>query len=216
MNSSKSWLLPLTGIVFIALMIIGFIVGGEPPDATHSPQRIAEFYLDNKVRIEIGVLILSLGLVFVLVFGSYLKSVLDDGEGESGVLPRVAYTGLVVFAVGGAIDGTILLAISGAVKDIDPTQVQTLQAFWDNDWLPLGVGITLFTLASGLSIVLHRSLPVWLGWVALVIGVIGVLGVTPVGWVAFPATGLWILVTSVVLLMKERSSAVPAAAAPLA
>ena len=213
MNSSRSWLLPLAGIVFIALMIIGFLIGGDPPDATHSPQKIAEFYLDNKDKVQIAVLILSLGLVFLLVFGSYLKSVLDGGEGESGVLPRVAYTGLVIFAVGGAIDGTILIAISEAVKDIDPTQVQTLQAFWDNDWVPMGLGTTLFTLASGLSIVLHRSLPLWLGWIALVIGV---AGLTPVGWAAFPATGLWIIVTSVLLLMKERSSAVPAAAAPLA
>jgi hypothetical protein len=209
MNTSKSWLLPVTGIVFIVFMIVGFTVGGSPPDATHSPDKIAQYYLDHKDKIQFSVLFLGVAMIFLLVFGSYLRAVLDRGEGESGVLPRVAFAGLVIFATGAAIDGTILIAISEAVKDIDPTGVQTLQALWDNDWVPLGLGVDLFILATGLSIVLHRSLPVWLGWLGLVIGVVGL---TPVGFLAFPATGVWILIASVLLLISERSSAVPSAA----
>ena len=89
---------------------------------------------------------------------------------------------------------------------MEPAQIETLQAFWDNDFLPLAMGIVLFTLGSGISIVLHKSLPVWLGWIAIVLGIVGM---TPIGWVAFMGTGVWILIVSVMLLMSERKVAAP-------
>jgi hypothetical protein len=211
MNHSKAWLLPVTGIVFVALAIIGFLVGGNPPDATHSPAKIAQYYIDHKGGVEAGVLILALALVLLVFFGSYLRTVLDRGEGESGLLSRVAFAGIIIFAAGAAIDGTILFAIAEAVKDIDPTQVQTLQALWDNDFIPFAVGVNLFVVASGLSIVLHKSLPAWLGWIALVLGVIGL---TPLGFISFLGAGAWILIVSVLLLVEGRPTAATAAVSP--
>lgn len=207
MTGSKSSLLPLTGIVFVALMITGFLVGGEPPEAaSHSPAEIVKWYTDNKGSAQLGVLILSIGVVVLVYFASYLKSVLERGDGENGLLSRVAFAGIIVFAVGGAIDGSILFAISEAVDDIGADQVQTLQALWDNDFIPFAIGLSLFISACGLSIVLHKSLPVWLGWVALVLAAVGV---TPIGFVSFIGTGVWILVVSVMLLISERSVATP-------
>jgi hypothetical protein len=199
----------VTGIVFVALMIVGFLVVGTPPDATHSPAKISQYYIDHKGRIQAGVLILGLGIIFLVYFTSYLRTVLDRGEGETGLLSRVAFAGIIIFAVGGAIDGTILFAIAEAVDDIDPTQVQTLQALWDNDFIPFAVGVNLFVVASGLSIVLHKSLPAWLGWIALALGVIGL---TPIGLVSFLGAGVWILIVSVLLLVQGRPTAAPAAA----
>jgi hypothetical protein len=56
----------------------------------------------------------------------------------------------------------------------------------------------VFLIASGISIVRHRALPVWLGWAAIVIGV-----VSPVEIVGIPAVLLWILIVSVMLAMRE-------------
>ena len=207
MNTSKTRWLPLTGIAFIILMIVGFIVGGEPPDASSPPEEISQFYIDNDKRLTAAVVILVAATIALVYFASYLRTVLDRGEGENGLLSRVAFIGAVVFAVGGAIDGTILVAISEAVDELDPTQVQTLQALWDNDYVPLMLGIILFTLSSGLSIVLHKSLPAWLGWTAIVIGVAGLVPVG--GWVAFPGAGVWILIVSVVLLISEGKASTP-------
>lgn len=116
--------MPALGIAFIAFMIIGFLVGGEPPDHTNSGDRIAQYYTDHKDRLQFAVLILLVATI-------------------------------------------------------------------------------LFIFASGLSIVLHKSLPVWLGWAAIVIGVVGV---TPFGWLSFFGTAAWILVTCVVLLMRDRNT----------
>lgn len=207
MNRSYARWLPLTGIVFVVMVIVGFIVGGEPPDAAgNSAEEIAQFYTDNRGRLMAGILILFVATVLFVFFASYLRSVLDRGAGEDGMFSRIAFVGAVVFAVGGAIDGALLFAMNEAAGEIEPAQLETLQAFWDNDFLPLALGVVLFALGSGISIVLHKALPVWLGWIAIVIGVIGM---TPIGWIAFMATGVWILIVSVMLLMSEGKAASP-------
>jgi len=205
-RSYVRWL-PLTGILFIALAITGFIVGGEPPDAAgNSADEIVQFYTDNQDRVMASIIILSVATVLFVFFASHLRSVLDSGAGEDGMFSRIAFVGAVVFAVGAAIDGTLLIAISEAAGEVEPAQIETLQAFWDNDFLPLALGVVLFTLGSGISIVLHKSLPVWLGWIAIVLGIVGM---TPIGWVAFMGTGVWILIVSVMLLISERKVAAP-------
>lgn len=204
MNDMKRWL-PLTGILSV-LIITGGILLGEPPDASNPPQEIVDFYVDNGDKLQYGTIGFIIALILFVTFGSYLRTVLDRGEGSTGISSLIAFGGTVIFAVGGAIDATIQFGIIEAVDDLEPTQIQTLQALWDNDWVPLQLGITIFILATGLSIVRHKSLPVWLGWIAIVIGI---AGLTPVGFVAFLATGVWIIVLGVMLLISEGSAATP-------
>ena len=73
----------------------------------------------------------------------------------------------------------------------------------------MAVGVQLFILSTGLAVVRTGALPKWLGWVAILLGV---AGVTPVGWVAFLATGVWVLIVSVLLALRERAE--PAAGEP--
>jgi len=207
MNRSYARWLPLTGILFVVALIVGFIVAGEPPDAAgNSADEIVQFYTDNQDRVMAGVIILFIATVLFVFFASFLRSVLDRGAGEDGMFSRIAFVGAVVFAVGGAIDGTLIIAMSEAAGEVEPAQIETLQAFWDNDFLPLALGVVLFTLGSGISIVLHKSLPVWLGWIAIVLGIVGM---TPFGWIAFMATGVWILIVCVMLLISERKVPTP-------
>ena len=42
-----SWA-PLTGVVFIVLAVVGFIVQGQPPDVESPVQEIVAHYSDNK------------------------------------------------------------------------------------------------------------------------------------------------------------------------
>ena len=206
MNGSQARWLPLTGIVFVGLIVAGILTGGETPSVSDSPEEIAAFYTDNKDRLRIGIVIFAIGLVLAVFFGSYFRTVLDRGDGETGLLSRVAFAGLVVLAIGGAIDATLLFTMTEIVDDVDATQIQTLQGLWTNDFIPIALGISLFILASGLSIVLHKSLPAWLGWLAIVIGIVGV---TPVGFFAFLATGVWILIVCVLLIVTGKETATP-------
>jgi hypothetical protein len=212
MNRSVSaWLAPLTGVGFVVLTIISFAVVGEPPDAGESPEEIVEHYVDNKDAIMVGTFIGIPGVALLVFFFSYLRNVLREAEGAGGMLSLVAFGGALVLGVGAAIDGTISFALADRADDITPESAQTLQALWDNDFIPFVLGQQLLWWSVGLSIVRHKALPVWLGWVALVFAV---ASLTPAGFFAFLGGAIWVLIVSIMLTMQARSGpAAPAAPA---
>jgi hypothetical protein len=207
------WWVPLTGAAFVVVAIASFIVGGEPPDAGHSAQEIANFYSDNESSIMIGGILTGIAATLLVFFAGYLRRELHKAEGEGGMLSLVAFAGALVLAAGAALDATILFAMADASDKVQPAQLQTLQALWDNDFLPLALGTQVFLLAAGLSIVRHGALAAWMGWVAIVLGV---AAMTPVGFIAFVGGGLWIVVASTMLAMRARGATPKPAAPPVA
>jgi hypothetical protein len=57
------------------------------------------------------------------------------------------------------------------------------------------------TLATGLILLRSKMLPAWIGWLSIVIGVVGVAG--PLGFFAFLASGIWILIRCYFLYRDE-------------
>ena len=200
MTRTREWLIPLTGVAFVIVGIVSFIVAGEPKSADEPVREIVDHYVDNKDSVQAGAIIGVVATVFLVFFGAYLRKVLHAGApGEW--LSLVSFAGLVVVSVGFAIDGTISFALAEAAEDIDPTAAQALQALWDNDFLPLAIGLVALLLASGLSIIRHGALPKWLGWVAILFAV---LTATPAGFIGFLGAALWVAVVSVLLTLKLR------------
>jgi hypothetical protein len=208
MNGSKAWLVPLTGVAFIAVAIISFIVGGEPKDASHPASEIADWYIDNKDEVEIGAFIGVAATVLLVFFGAYLRNVLRAAAGGEDMLSLVSFIGLVLVALGFAIDTTILIALAERADDIDPIAVQSLQALWDNDFVPIALGVLLFLWATGISVVRTGALPKWIGWIMILFGVVAL---TPAGFVSFIASAVLILVISILLSLRARSAALAAA-----
>jgi hypothetical protein len=199
----REWLVPLTGVVFVVLAIIGFAIAGEPPSADDPVQEIVDHYTDNQDSVMIGAALAGFAALFLVFFGGYLRKVLSAAEGEGGMLSAISFAGTILIAVAAAIDATISVALAESAEDIEPAAVQALQALWDNDFIPVVLGMEVFLFATGISIVRHRALPAWLGWVAIVLGVIGA---TPAGFIAFLATGIWILIVSVMLALQARAA----------
>jgi hypothetical protein len=212
-NSRYEWLAPLTGVAFVVVVVIGFILQGEPPGADEGAEAVAEHYLDNADSIRIGSFLTAVAGTFLIMFLGYVRKVLRAAEGDRGVLSLVAFAGAVIVALAAAIDGTISFAIAEAVDDIDATQVQTLQALWDNDFVPFALGAQVLWFALGISIVRHGALPKWLGWVAIVFGI---ASLTPAGFLAFLLGAVWILVVSIMLAMRARGESAPPTARPAA
>ncbi len=200
----KEWLVPLTGVLFVVLLIMSFVVGGEPPDADEPVQEIVEHYVDNDTEIWIGTALGGLALLSLLFFGAYLRKLFSAAEGPGGLLSPLILVATAIMAVGAAVDMTISVALVEAAEDIDPVAVQSLQALWDNDFIPIALGIMLLFLSVGLSVVRYGVLPKWLGWVAIVLAV---LSFTPVGFFAFPLGGIWVIVVSVLLAVRAREAA---------
>jgi hypothetical protein len=200
---SREWWAPLTGVAFGVVAIVGFIITGEPPSADDPVQEIVDHYSDNKTSIQIGSFVGVAALVLLVFFGAYLRSLLSAAERPGGILSALTLVGTAVIAVGLTIDTTISIALAETVDDIEPAAVQALQALWDNDFVPIALGVELFLISTGISIVRHAALPKWLGWVALVLAVIGF---TPIGFVAFAGMAIWIVSVSVMLTMRARAA----------
>jgi hypothetical protein len=204
MTRSREWLVPLTGVGFVVLGIVSFIVGGEPKSADEPVGEIVEYYVDNKDSIQVAAFIGVAATLLLVFFGAYLRRVLRAAAPEGEILSLVSFLGLVVVAVSFAIDTTILIALSEAADDIDPVAVQSLQALWDNDFVPLVLGVLMFLWATGLAVIRTGALPKWLGWVMVVLGV---LGLTPIGFVAAIGAAILVLVLSILLSLRARSAA---------
>ena len=211
MNRSTDWIAPLTGVAFVVLVIISFIIVGEPPSADDPVEEIVDHYIDNKDSIQIGAFLGTVAATLLVFFFAYVRKILRAAEGEGGMLSVLPLAGAVIIALGAAIDGTIAFAIAEAADDIEPTSVQTLQALWDNDFLPFALGTQVLWFSVGLSIVLHGALPKWLGWVAILFGI---ASLTPIGFFAFLLGIVWILVVSIMLTMQARGGSAPPTAPP--
>ncbi|MBA2630858.1 MAG: hypothetical protein H0U84_07540 [Thermoleophilaceae bacterium] len=205
MGKGREWLVPLTGVLFVVLLIISFVVvGEEPPTVSDSTAReLVEFYGDNEGAVIASAAIATVGAAAFIFFFGYVRKVLRATEGEGGMLSMVAFAGAVVFATGVAIDSTISFALADAADDIDPAAVQALVALFQNDFVPLALGLQVLLLATGISVVRHGALPKWLGWIAILLAVIAV---TPAGFVAFLGAGVWVLIVSVVLSLRARKA----------
>ena len=203
-RNNYSWLLPLTGVIGIALVVVGFIILGEGQDATDkTAQEIAQFYQDNEDSQSIGSFVIALSAVFFLFFAGYLRRVLRDAEGPGGSLSAVSFAGAVVFATAIGVGATINLALADLANNLDPVALQAINGIsWDY-YIPFVVGMVPFLVASGICIVRTEALPKWLGWVAIIVGV---LNFTPVGFFAFLAGMVWILIVSIVLTLRARSA----------
>ena len=195
------WWVPLTGALFVVVAIIGAIVGGEPPGADDPVQEIVSHYQENKTSIQIGSALFTIAAALFVFFAGYIRKLLDAASGGRSMLPTVALVGAGIFATGAAIDATIAFALAESVDDIEPSAVQALQALWNNDFLPMALGISIFFLATGLAAARYGSLPKWLAWLAVVLGIVAL---TPVGFVAFIAGALWSLGVGILLALRER------------
>src|SRR5215216_184977 len=210
-RSGPGWLVPLAGAGFFVLAIVSFTVQGEPKSADDPVNEIVDFYLDNKDSILAGQVIGAISGLLLIAFGAYLAKVLRAADEGAWVLPLLPLLGFVIMDVGFAIDGTVLIALAESADDIEPTSVQTLQAFWDNDFLPIAFGIMLFLFSFGIAVVRSGAVPKWLGWVAIVLGVVALI--PPIGFASFIGAALLILIVSIMLTVRARREAsVPAAA----
>jgi hypothetical protein len=212
-RSSRGWLVPLTGIAFVVVLIVSIIVGGSPKGADKPAAEVAKWYLDNKNAAEVGAFLGVVAGTLLIFFGAFLRKVFEPGAGTMlSILPLV---GASIVAVGGAIDGMLLFAAAEAADNISPLQLQTIQAIWDNDFLPFSLGILVFNWSVGLAVLRSGVLPKWLGWWGIVFGVVSLAG--PIGFFGGPGAALWIIIASIMFSMRERSAgAAPAApAAPV-
>src|SRR5215216_2658661 len=171
---------PLAGALFTVIFAIGFLTSGETPDSDSAGETVVDHY-DESGRILFGVVLLLLAAVVFLFFAGVLRRHLAALGPEW--LAAVVFGGAVVYAVG---LGEFLSSQIALVEAADANQAaaaETLNVIDNNNFGPAAIGLAVVLLASAWHVLSSRSLPVWLGWVALALGILAMAG--PLGFIAF-------------------------------
>ena len=203
---NRTWAIvgPLTGIVFVVLLFIGFGSSGDVRNdvddsiTSTSAAEAASVLEDRRDQVWGGSFMGLFGVAFFFGFLAYFRSRLQQAEGEGGWLTSMAYGGGLVTAV--VLLGWISLDLAmTAVSDYGPdTQVaKTLIALqWRYIWV-FAPPMIAFTLGASLVIVRYAALPRWIGWIGLPVAV-----TLLVPWIGFLFAMAWVLVVSIVLLIQ--------------
>jgi hypothetical protein len=199
---------PLTGAVFVVLLVIGFgPVGGNTPNADASASKIISFYNDNQTKEIAAIIVVALAALFLALFAVAIRDYLRD-TGDGDFWPTVALVGGAIGVAGLFVAGGMHFAlIDGANlshnRTLSPDAMVALNALDNDNFLAFSVplGILMFG-AAGSVLKGGAALPKWLAWVGIVLG-IGFF--TPVGFFSFGLTGIWIIVASI--LMYRRAPA---------
>ena len=195
---------PLTGVLFVALIVLAIIIGGETPDNDESRQAIVDFWKDNDTAQIWSNVIGAWATVAFLWFAATLRSALRRGEDGPARLSTLSFGGAVVAAVGLLSALSLNFAVADSVDDVPASVTQTLTVLSNGFFFPIAAGYAIFFLAVGVLSMRTRMLPVWLGWVTVLLGVVCL---TPVGFFALLVGLVWIVIVSVLLYRRETGPA---------
>jgi hypothetical protein len=185
----------------VAIVVVAFAIGGSTPEENDSAAKVQAFYSQHHDAQSALAFVLAVAIPFLLFFASSLRYDLRRAGG-TGQLASAAFAGGVLAAAGFGIVAAVHLAVANAGESLTTLgTIQTLNVLDNNDFIPVAAGVAVLVFAAGASVIRHGGLPKWLGWLAMVIGIVGF---TPAGFFAFLASGVWILIASVLLTRARQ------------
>ncbi|HWQ24934.1 MAG TPA: hypothetical protein VNK94_12575 [Gaiellaceae bacterium] len=206
---------PLTGIVFVALIVVTFFVPtASPPSADDPAADVVAWFDKHETALLTSGFLSGLALVFFVWFlGSLHRRLRDGGE------PRLA---VVAFGGGLLLAAVALLGIAtqqylawGLAQDLD---AETVRALWLLGFGGLAYAFPLVVLVEAVAVASIRSgvFPRWYAGLAFLAGLWFAVGgaayagdgfFSPTGaygFIGFLAFLVWVLVTSVLLLTRQE------------
>lgn len=218
MGQVERWA-PIGGIVFVVLMVVGSMLIGDVPGPDAPEQEIAAYLADsnNHTRNIIGAYLWVVGALAFLWFLTRLRSDLHRAEDGTGALSNLAFGAGVAFTAVWMVSAAAFAAVPYVIElraapVSDPDLVRVLPPM-GRLLLLLGCGFAglLFLLAvSGVSFQ-TGVLPRWLAWLGIVAAVVLLFDVIYLNITPFWA---WVLIASIVMLMRREETATTAAPTP--
>ena len=214
MQQDAAWQrwVPLTGILFVILFIIGFGIM-DLPGLDDSDADVTAFYSDsdNRVRIIIGAYILAIAGVALLIFVNRLRRVIQDAEGDRPRLATGAFGAGIVFVVAFLVAVSATVAVPFAVEFDEYTQVPNADLA---RFLP-AIGYVLIFVTGMFAAILmiattalasfrYALFPTWFNWLSVVCAIVLLFAA-----LFFPILALfiWFVAASFVLMRRQPTAA---------
>jgi MFS family permease len=199
---------PVCGVLFVVLMVVSSFIFSTP-STSKSPQYLLNWYSQTSHRrqVNISTVIADVAVVLGLFWFGYLKDRFSRSD-LGARFSSIFLGGVVLFASGGLVFSGAQFALGDDPKKMEPATAQTLN-FLASDIGAAGilVGVSVLMWAAGFIILKTRVLPRWLAWFSFVLAVVALAG--PIGFFAFLATGIWVLI--VAFYMWRHEEALPVA-----
>jgi hypothetical protein len=205
-------LLPLSGIAFVALVILAIpVLGWGSPGSTTAPAEVVAYYQEHNAEQFIASFVIAASVPFLVLFALGLSAARST-EGRS--------TWQRMLVGGSFVTGAVLLVIAmtnfaladGADNGASADAVQALNLIIGNAWVALNAGLGVLMLgAAGTFLTRPRS--GWIGWTSLVLGV--ALFIPIADFFALLLTGPWMIATGIALSRRPEQRHVAHAAPSL-
>jgi hypothetical protein len=192
----------VAGIGFVALYVVAFAVGGEPPDT--DPAITARYADSGERALELTAffLIAAAALAFVLFVGG-ARSLLAGSEGQQRTLAALAYAGGVVSAalilVGNAVSRTTAFAADDELFTLDPDTQRMFESAGFLLFVSAAFAAILLVAAVSAGALRYGILPRWLGWAGIVVAVLLPSAFVFVGFLILLA---WVLAVGITLAAR--------------
>jgi hypothetical protein len=201
---------PLTGVVWGVLAILGVVLGGgETPEGDATPAKVVHFYVAHTSEIETSGILFTIAFLAFLFFVGSLRAFLRR-EPAAEPLATLALVAAVAVAVAAGIGGGIELGLAQNINHVTPQVAQAANLVSREVFLPVLVGGCVFGISSGIAILRGAPLPRWLGWVAIVMGIVFVI--PPIIFAAFILVIVWSILVAIVMVRNYAADAPPSPA----
>lgn len=207
----------VSGILFVVLFVVGFLLTGDSGD---SPAETTRFYTDsgNQAKLFAAYFMFLAAMLAFLWFLGTLRSELYRAEGGNAPLTAVAFASGISFAVLMMAAMTFFTTPAFMASD-DNFQFDPNTADFILD-AAYGLFVAALVLASllplSVALIAYRSrfIPLWVAWVSVPAGIALLFSIF-----FFPVIVMfvWVLLVSIVLLLRAWRPAQPsepATAAP--
>jgi hypothetical protein len=203
MNKSESRSWAITGLLAVALWIVGLILLTHNGPADHATgSEILAWYRSDTNTILLGGWLFMLGCLSFVTFLSGLRVRLADVLGASSPLPGLALAGAAIAGVCGML--TAAVDVGGAIdkSDIGPSTAAAFSHFLDVFFVSAELAAILPVAVVAIAAWRTRVLPRW--WAAFSALVAVVLLIGPIGWLGLIfGVPVWMIGTSLLVLLRS-------------
>ena len=205
MTNRWSRIAALSGVVFIALLVVSLLTSGNAPGTDTSARAVQHYYLVNQHKTNVSMLATSLSVLVGLFFYGYLRAVFRTRPGNDW-LSTVFFGGAVIFGLSGLVGAGVDAIFTDVPHRLSASEFQLLNMVKnDLNWPMTSIGLALLYFAVGFIIYRSRVLPLWLGWVSWIFAVAA--GSLVFAFIPLLGTALWVVIVSILMAVRNPSLA---------